>query len=32
MFGMREIERNDEIVVLELKGDTHLVLRPGTGQ
>jgi catechol 2,3-dioxygenase-like lactoylglutathione lyase family enzyme len=28
--GMREVERNEEIVVLELRGGTHLVLRPGT--
>jgi catechol 2,3-dioxygenase-like lactoylglutathione lyase family enzyme len=27
--GMREIERNEQIVVLELRGGTHLVLRPG---
>jgi catechol-2,3-dioxygenase len=27
--GMREIERNEDIVVLELRGGTHLVLRPG---
>jgi catechol 2,3-dioxygenase-like lactoylglutathione lyase family enzyme len=29
-IGMREIERNEQIVVLELRGGTHLVLRPGT--
>ena len=28
--GMREVERNDRIVVLELRGGTHLVLLPGT--
>jgi catechol 2,3-dioxygenase-like lactoylglutathione lyase family enzyme len=28
--GMREIERNEHIVVLELRGGTHLVLLPGT--
>ncbi len=28
--GMREVERNDQIVVLELRGGTHLVLLPGT--
>ena len=28
--GMREIERNENIVVLELRGGTHLVLLPGT--
>jgi catechol 2,3-dioxygenase-like lactoylglutathione lyase family enzyme len=28
--GMREIERNEQIVVLELRGGTHLVLLPGT--
>ena len=27
--GMREIERNENIVVLELRGGTHLVLLPG---
>jgi catechol 2,3-dioxygenase-like lactoylglutathione lyase family enzyme len=27
--GMREIERNRQIVVLELRGGMHLVLRPG---
>jgi catechol-2,3-dioxygenase len=27
--GMREIERNEHIVVLELRGGTHLVLLPG---
>jgi hypothetical protein len=26
---MREIERNESIVVLELRGGTHLVLLPG---
>ena len=28
--GMREVERNEQIVVLELRGGTHLVLLPGT--
>ena len=28
--GMREIERNDQVVVLELRGGTHLVLLAGT--
>jgi catechol 2,3-dioxygenase-like lactoylglutathione lyase family enzyme len=28
--GMREIERNEQVVVLELRGGTHLVLLPGT--
>ena len=28
--GMREIERNDRIAVLELRGGTHLVLLSGT--
>jgi catechol 2,3-dioxygenase-like lactoylglutathione lyase family enzyme len=27
--GMREIERNEQVVVLELRGGTHLVLLPG---
>jgi catechol 2,3-dioxygenase-like lactoylglutathione lyase family enzyme len=27
--GMREVERNENIVVLELRGGTHLVLLPG---
>jgi catechol-2,3-dioxygenase len=27
--GMREIERNEHVVVLELRGGTHLVLLPG---
>lgn len=27
--GMREVERNEQIVVLELRGGTHLVLVPG---
>src|SRR5436189_5837366 len=27
--GMREIERNQQVVVLELRGGTHLVLVPG---
>jgi catechol 2,3-dioxygenase-like lactoylglutathione lyase family enzyme len=29
-LGMREIERNPHVVVLELRGGTHLVLVPGT--
>jgi catechol 2,3-dioxygenase-like lactoylglutathione lyase family enzyme len=29
-IGMREVERNDHVVVLELRGGTHLVLVPGT--
>jgi catechol 2,3-dioxygenase-like lactoylglutathione lyase family enzyme len=28
--GMREIERNEHVAVLELRGGTHLVLIPGT--
>jgi catechol-2,3-dioxygenase len=28
--GMREIERNEHVAVLELRGGTHLVLLPGT--
>jgi hypothetical protein len=28
--GLREIERNDHVAVLELRGGTHLVLVPGT--
>ena len=28
-IGMREIERNEHVVVLELRGGTHLVLVPG---
>lgn len=28
-IGMREIEQNPQIAVLELRGGTHLVLRPG---
>ena len=28
-LGMREIERNPQIAVLELRGGTHLVLLPG---
>jgi catechol 2,3-dioxygenase-like lactoylglutathione lyase family enzyme len=27
--GMREVERNEQIAVLELRGGTHLVLLPG---
>jgi catechol 2,3-dioxygenase-like lactoylglutathione lyase family enzyme len=29
-IGMREIERNEHVAVLELRGGTHLVLVPGT--
>lgn len=29
-IGMREIERNADVAVLELRGGTHLVLLPGT--
>jgi catechol 2,3-dioxygenase-like lactoylglutathione lyase family enzyme len=29
-LGMREIERNDHVAVLELRGGTHLLLLPGT--
>ena len=29
-IGMREVERNEQIVVLELRGGTHLVVVPGT--
>jgi catechol-2,3-dioxygenase len=29
-IGMREIERNNEVAVLELRGGTHLLLLPGT--
>ena len=28
-IGMREVERNPNVVVLELRGGTHLVLVPG---
>ena len=28
--GMREIERNAQVAVLELRGGTHLLLLPGT--
>jgi catechol 2,3-dioxygenase-like lactoylglutathione lyase family enzyme len=27
--GMREVERNDHVAVMELRGGTHLVLVPG---
>ena len=27
---MREIERNENVAILELRGGTHLVLVPGT--
>ena len=29
-LGMREVERNRHVAVLELRGGTHLVLVPGT--
>jgi catechol 2,3-dioxygenase-like lactoylglutathione lyase family enzyme len=29
-IGMREVERNPHVAVLELRGGTHLVLVPGT--
>jgi catechol 2,3-dioxygenase-like lactoylglutathione lyase family enzyme len=29
-IGMREIDRNDRVAILELRGGTHLVLIPGT--
>jgi catechol 2,3-dioxygenase-like lactoylglutathione lyase family enzyme len=29
-LGMREVERNEQVAVLELRGGTHLVLVPGT--
>jgi len=29
-IGMREVERNEHVVVLELRGGTHMVLVPGT--
>jgi catechol 2,3-dioxygenase-like lactoylglutathione lyase family enzyme len=29
-IGMREVERNEHVAVLELRGGTHLVLVPGT--
>ena len=29
-LGMREVERNQDVAVLELRGGTHLVLVPGT--
>jgi catechol 2,3-dioxygenase-like lactoylglutathione lyase family enzyme len=29
-IGMREVERNPNVAVLELRGGTHLVLVPGT--
>ena len=28
-LGMREVERNEHVAVLELRGGTHLVLVPG---
>ena len=31
-LGMREIERNPHVAVLELRGGTHLLLVPGTPQ
>ena len=29
-LGMREIDRGDQVAILELRGGTHLVLVPGT--
>jgi catechol 2,3-dioxygenase-like lactoylglutathione lyase family enzyme len=29
-LGMREVERNEHVAVLELRGGTHLILVPGT--
>ena len=29
-LGMREVERNEHVAVLELRGGTHLVLVPGS--
>ena len=29
-IGMREIERNDDVAIMELRGGTHLLLLPGT--
>lgn len=29
-IGMREVERNAQVAVLELRGGTHLLLLPGT--
>jgi catechol 2,3-dioxygenase-like lactoylglutathione lyase family enzyme len=29
-LGTREIERNDEVAIFELRGGTHLILVPGT--
>ena len=29
-LGMREIERNESVAILELRGGTHLILVPGT--
>jgi catechol 2,3-dioxygenase-like lactoylglutathione lyase family enzyme len=29
-IGMREVERNEHVAVLELRGGTHLLLLPGT--
>jgi catechol 2,3-dioxygenase-like lactoylglutathione lyase family enzyme len=29
-LGMREVEKNEHVVVLELRGGTHLLLVPGT--
>lgn len=29
-IGMRQVEKNDHVAVLELRGGTHLVLVPGT--
>ncbi len=29
-LGMRDIERNENVAILELRGGTHLILVPGT--
>jgi hypothetical protein len=29
VMGMREIERNDQVAIMELRGGTHLVIVPG---
>jgi catechol 2,3-dioxygenase-like lactoylglutathione lyase family enzyme len=31
-LGMREIERNQDVAVLELRGGTHLLLLPGSAE
>jgi catechol 2,3-dioxygenase-like lactoylglutathione lyase family enzyme len=30
-LGMREIERNEDVAIMELRGGTHLLLVPGAG-